>query len=167
MLKPYIAKLFGRAYLKSTTGEIALKGFRATGIYPFNPQVFTEVDYLTEESNNNQLSSTPDNQDAGPVANQSAPEESVEAQAPEHSLVLPENIQPISTTKTRTSNRVRKATTAKHRIVNMNEEEAVDADEDVDTMSNVITTEKGPVGMSFDAREKLHPAVALKVTKTQ
>ncbi|KAL4718658.1 hypothetical protein ACJJTC_013387 [Scirpophaga incertulas] len=52
------------------------------GIYPFNPQVFTEVDYLTEASNNNENSSTPDNQDTSPVADQCAPGASTEAQEP-------------------------------------------------------------------------------------
>lgn len=44
-----IVELFGKAYRKCQTGEIAANGFKIGGIYPFNRHAFSEADYLAAE----------------------------------------------------------------------------------------------------------------------
>ena len=41
-----IAKIFGEAYLKAAVPINAINGFAKTGIFPFNPDVFTEADFI-------------------------------------------------------------------------------------------------------------------------
>lgn len=41
-----IASLFGKAYLKASTMTTAISGFRATGIWPVDPKIFKEHDFL-------------------------------------------------------------------------------------------------------------------------
>jgi hypothetical protein len=47
-----IAGLFGKAYLKSATAAIAANGFRKTGLFPCNRQIFDEHDFLEETQRN-------------------------------------------------------------------------------------------------------------------
>ena len=45
-----VGKLFGNAYLRTATVEIAVNGFRKSGIYPFNRNVFTRHDFPIHEN---------------------------------------------------------------------------------------------------------------------
>ena len=40
-----ISELFGKAYLQAATTKTAVNGFRATGIWPFNSTLFTDVNF--------------------------------------------------------------------------------------------------------------------------
>jgi len=41
-----LAALFGAAYIRTASVEKAVTGFKSTGIWPFNPDVFSDVDFL-------------------------------------------------------------------------------------------------------------------------
>lgn len=49
-----IAELFAKAYLRVQTGLIATSGFRCTGIYPLDRNVFSNDEFLEEEANEDQ-----------------------------------------------------------------------------------------------------------------
>lgn len=47
-----ISKIFGEAYIKAANIRNACSGFKKTGIFPFDPEVFTEVDFAATETTN-------------------------------------------------------------------------------------------------------------------
>lgn len=50
-----ISKLFGEAYLRAATPTTAINGFRKCGIFPYNPDVFSDVDFAASEVTNQPL----------------------------------------------------------------------------------------------------------------
>lgn len=62
-----IAEIFGRAYIKSQRADLAINGFRTTGIYPIDRTVFQDHDFIDIESSseippiNVQLQQAPSN----------------------------------------------------------------------------------------------------------
>lgn len=41
-----VGELIGKAYIRAATMNIAIQGFKATGIFPFNPQIFPDSAFL-------------------------------------------------------------------------------------------------------------------------
>lgn len=56
-ISPYeIAELFNRAYTKVACLDIGISGFKTTGIFPINPTVFSDEDFIETEVQNSTIS---------------------------------------------------------------------------------------------------------------
>lgn len=54
-----ISKLFAQAFLSSANMKTALNGFEKTGIWPVNPNIFTDIDFLPSMTTDIQLETSP------------------------------------------------------------------------------------------------------------
>ncbi|KAJ2950879.1 hypothetical protein O0L34_g5239 [Tuta absoluta] len=50
-----VAKLFGEAFIRSATMATAINAFKACGISPYNPQIFTDADFVAAEATDIEL----------------------------------------------------------------------------------------------------------------
>jgi len=44
-----VMDLYGKAYIRCQTAQIAINGFEVTGIYPLNKKLFSDDEYIEEE----------------------------------------------------------------------------------------------------------------------
>lgn len=96
-----IGKFFGAAYMKAAFHETAINGFKRTGIYPFNPNVFLDRIFKSSESMKTLQSKITDDQEPVTLLEIAASSAAYSTSAFE---VSPKDIYPIiQTTRNRTS----------------------------------------------------------------
>ncbi|GLV33572.1 hypothetical protein CBL_21221 [Carabus blaptoides fortunei] len=47
-----VAHLFGNDFIRAASITTAINGFRKTGVWPYNPNIFTDVDFIAAETTN-------------------------------------------------------------------------------------------------------------------
>lgn len=85
-----IGQLIGKAYVKTATMGVAMQGFKVTGIFPYNPNIFTVADFLEHEQT---VREEGEQQPENPQQPKSPQQQSQEAPI----TVSPRDIQPIPT----------------------------------------------------------------------
>lgn len=120
-----IAGIFGRAYMRAQCAELAINGFKTTGIYPLNRYIFKDHDFIsvseTEELNNvtstnNNLSGitvkTANDSIQGGGGGEVLIPNPIAGTSATPAFITPINISPIPRVRNIKSNRGRKATKA-------------------------------------------------------
>ncbi|XP_069671659.1 uncharacterized protein [Periplaneta americana] len=107
-----VAELLARAYLKASSVENAVSGFKVTGIYPLNPNIFRDWEFATNEhsgtSTTNTVEEIPESVAPSSSQNQTT---SKPGTSTENFVASPTNISPVrrinrpSTSQNKTSSK--------------------------------------------------------------
>lgn len=74
-----VAGLFGKAFIRAATMATAINGFRACGIWPANPNIFTDADFIAAETTNivQEKDNTNNQSEIQPTSSQTPPSDEV------------------------------------------------------------------------------------------
>jgi DDE superfamily endonuclease/helix-turn-helix, Psq domain len=116
-----IAELFGNAYLKVQSGQLAVNGFRMTGIFPFDKNIFKESDFLVDAVKDQSLATASSSvaiedqsvaESSPSVTSVAIADQSITA-ASSSGTILPWTLSPIPSIKKPSNNKGPKQTEAK------------------------------------------------------
>lgn len=88
-----LAELFGKAYLKVRIGAIAVNGFKETGLFPPNRQVFSDTDFLADEQESIEVETPIESiKIEAPIETVEVPIETIKVEAPIESIKVEASI---------------------------------------------------------------------------